>query len=220
MNLYKLNLCTRLIVFLSLWFLTCGTVSSVTPLGKGKSAATFSSGGPVTEIFGIKMPIPYTVLRYRYGLNENTDIHTGIHTTMFIMGNIAFDLGLTRHLFQQTGLKLGVSLGLNLYGFYHMHNLKSTRIYPSLSLIGNYRLTCHNYLIYSGIQSIFQYTKPIFVFAPIIGFEIPVSQRFLINIEAKWYAPNEPSKDRVVEYEIKPFDYGAIGFVWGVSYKF
>ncbi len=209
-----------LILVSYLIFISCGTVSSVCPLGRGKSALTVSSGGPVTEIFGIKMPIPYSVVRYRRGMTDNTDLHFGIHTTMLVMGNIGLDFGMTKQFILQSGWRPATSLELSIYGFYHMHKLNTIRAFPSLSLIGHYQLTELKHTLYWGAQGIFQYTSPILIVALVFGGEIPTGKRVLVNLETKWYAPNEPSEKRVVDYELKPFDYGAIGFVWGLSYKF
>jgi len=210
----------RLLILFCLGIVQCGTVASVQPLGKGNSAITFSSGGPVTTIFGMKMPIPYTVLRYRKGLNENTDFHFGIHPTLMIMGNMSLDIGITKHILSPSGFKPGLSAGTSIYGFYHMNKLSTARVFPELSVIGSYPLFNQDQWLYFGLQSMFQYIKPYAALVPLVGFEFHPGKRFMFNLETKWYAPTEESANRVVDYEIRPFDQGAVGFVWGISYRF
>lgn len=206
-------------VFLTLLFTACGTVASVTPLGSGKSSITLSSGGPVAPVFDIKMPIPYSVLRYRHGISDNIDIHVGLHPTMYILGNITMDIGVTRHLRQPVGWIPGLALEGTLFGFYHMHDLSTTRVFPGVGLIGYSCLSQGKTYLYYGAQSLVQYDSPYLIIAPLFGLQLSV-KRFQINLEAKWYAPHEESEDRVVDYTLIPASQGAIGFVWGLSYQF
>ncbi len=209
-----------LLIAVLLGSIGCGTVASVRPIGKGKSSLAFSSGGPVAPIFDINMPVPYTVLRYRRGLNETADVHLGIHPTMMILGNIGIDFGLTQYIVPQYGWRPALSLTGSIYGFYHMNELSSIRVYPEITLVGSYQLSDRQHTFYFGTHTIAQLARPYIVFAPLIGFEIPFGKKLVFNIETKWYAPSEESEDRVVDYTIRPLKYGAVGFVWGLSYKF
>ncbi len=198
----------------------CGTVASVQPIGKGQSSLAFSSGGPVTPVFDINMPATYSVLRYRRGLNESTDLHIGIHPTMLILGNLGIDVGVTRHIVPQSGIRPALSVGTSVYGFFHMSEFSSIRAYPEITAVGCYRLSERAHAFYFGTHTMIQFSRPYFIFAPLIGFEIPFGNRIVLNLETKWYAPHEESEDRVVDYTLRPLDYGALGFVWGISYKF
>jgi hypothetical protein len=214
----------RMLVIFSLSILClglfhCGTVASVRPLGRGKSSLTFSSGGPVAPVFDIKMPLPYTLLRYRRGLNESTDVHGGIHTTMLILGNLGMDVGITKHVVSQLGLRPALCVEASIYGFYHIGEFSSVRVYPALSLIGSYQLASQRHTVYFGTQTMMQFTSPYVVLAPLVGFEFSIGRKLLLNLETKWYAPSEESERRAVDYAIKPFNYGALGFVWGLSYR-
>jgi hypothetical protein len=205
---------------LVLFFAGCGTVASVQPLGKGKKALALSSGGPVKELFGIKMPIPYSVLRYRYGLNDNTDIHFGLHPTMMVMGNLSLEAGVTRQVLAQHGIWPALSVEVSIYSFLHILEFSTVKAFPAFSIVASNAFTGARHLVYYGVQSMFQYTEPYAAIAPVIGFELPLGRRLLLDLEARWYAPNEESEMRVVDYEINPFDHGAIGFVWGLSFTF
>jgi hypothetical protein len=209
--------CLLVIIFLSI--IRCGTVASVQPIGKGESTLAFSLAGPVAPVFDIKMPIPYTVLRYRRGLNENTDFHFGVHPTMMTLGNLSLDVGITKHIVPQSGSRPALSLEGSIYGFYHLNEISSIRIYPEITLIGSYRFSERGHILYFGVHNMMQLAQPYLVFVPLIGFEVPISNKFVINLETKWYAQIEESEDRVVDYSLTTFGYGAIGFACGLSYK-
>lgn len=193
---------------------------SIRPIGVGKKSITLSSGGPITEIYDITMPVPYSVLRYRQGLNEDTDLHIGIHPTMAILGNLGVDFGLTKQITEQSGWKPSFALGGSVYGFYHFNETSSIRAYPEISIIGSYNLGHRRKVLYFGAQNMIQFAQPYLVSAPFIGLELPFGNHFILNLETKWYGPTEESEDRVVDYNFKPLGYGALGFVWGASYKF
>lgn len=208
--------CISIMLFL---FIGCGTVASVQPIGKGNSALTLSSGGPVAPVFGIDMPLPYSVLRYRRGLSGSLDLHAGVHPTMMIMGNIALDAGVTKHVFDSFKMRPGLSIEGGLYAFTHVNDLSLISAFPEIGVIGHYLFARKRHAVYFGAQSMYQYTEPYVIVAPLLGTELRFG-RVVVNIESKWFAPTEQSDNRVVDYTIIPANTGAIGFVWGVSYRF
>ena len=200
-------------------FVQCGTVSSVRPLGAGNRSINFSAGGPVAPVFDMDIPLPYSVLRYRFGLNDNTDIHIGIHPTMALFGNLGIDAGLTRHFVRSHGIRPGVSAGFGIYGFYDFADLNHIRVYPELSFILSYDIFHSKHVVYLGGQSMIQFAEPYFVPAVIAGGDLSLGRRFVLSLETRWYAPTESSDDRVVDYKLRPFDQGAVGFVLGFGYR-
>lgn len=198
----------------------CGTVASVRPIGARNSALTFSMGGPVIPIYDISSPAPYSVLRYKRGLNANTDIHFGFHPTMAALGNLSIDAGITKHLGDESGWRPALAVEGSIYGFYHIGESSSIRVYPELSLTGSYKLSQRRHLLYFGTHTMYQTVSPHVIFAPFIGFEIPFGRKFIFNIETKWYAPHEESENRVVDYTIKPWNQGALGFMLGLTLSF
>ncbi|KPK71979.1 hypothetical protein AMJ87_06115 [candidate division WOR_3 bacterium SM23_60] len=200
--------------------LSCGTVASVRPLGQGRKAVSFSFGGPVTSVYDVDVPVPYSVIRLTYGLSKDTDLHFGVHPTMSLLANAGIDIGLSKHLTTESGLRPALCLGASLYGFCHINEFSSARVYPGISLIGSYAFFRSHNLLYFGAHALMQFTAPYVILAPLVGTEVPLGEKFAINAEALWYAPTEASKDRVVDYTLRPFDHGAAGFAAGVSYVF
>jgi hypothetical protein len=199
--------------------LQCGTVSSVKPLGVGNKAIAFSAGGPVAPVYDMDIPLPYSVLRYRFGLKDNTDIHIGIHPTMALFGNLGIDAGVTRHFMRNLGMRPGISAGLALYGFYDFADLDHMRAYPELSIIFSYDIFRSSHVVYFGGQGMIQFAEPYIVPAAVAGGEFSLGRNFALSIETRWYAPTESSDDRVVDFRLRPFDQGALGFVLGLGYR-
>lgn len=207
-------------LFNCLIVLACGTVASVKPMGTGNKALTFSVGGPVAPVYDINMPLPYSVLRYRQGLNANTDVHVGIHPTMGLFGNIGLDLGLTRHFMRNLGWRPGVSAGVSLYGFYDFEEFGNARLYPELTLIFTYDVSQRVPVIYFGFENMFQLTKPYLIPVCLAGSDFTLGNRLTLALEVRWYAPTESGDDRVVDYVITPVGQGALGFALGFTYSF
>lgn len=199
--------------------LQCGTVSSVKPLGAGNKSIVLSAGGPVAPVYDMNIPLPYSVLRYRLGLNDNTDIHIGIHPTMALFGNLGIDAGITRHFMRSLGMRPGISAGLALYGFYDFGDLDHIRVYPELSIIFSYDIFRSNHVIYLGEQGMIQFAEPYIVPTAIAGGEFSLGRNLALTLETRWYAPTESGDDRVVDFRLTPFGQGALGFVLGLGYK-
>ena len=209
-----------LCVLLCFIFIACGTVASVRPIGEGNKSLAFSIAGPVAPVYDVKMPIPYSVLRYRLGLNDDTDLHFGLHPTIALFADLGADVGLTKHFMRNKGARPGVSAGLSLYGFYHFGDGSSVRLYPCVTLMATYDVSKRFPVLYLGAESMIQFAEPYVVPVFLVGGQLAVSNRFTLGLEAKWYAPFESGDDRVVDYVITPLGQGAVGFAVGLSYAF
>lgn len=196
--------------------ISCGTVATVRPLRKGESSFTLSFGGPVSKVSGMDIPIPYTVFRYRYGLNDKLNIYAGSHLLIIALGDIGLDGGISYNLFKQSKLIPTVNVGLGIYTFSKPG--KDIRAFPELELTASY-LASRRFLTYFGIQSMYQFkSKPNLVLAPFIGEELLIGKKLSIGLELKWYAPFEITKPRLIDYRIPISDHGALGFVLGFNY--
>jgi hypothetical protein len=215
----KWNVVVYLVLSICILIIHCGTVSSVKPLGSGNKAVVFSAGGPVAPVYDMNIPLPYSVLRYRSGLNSSTDFHIGIHPTMALFGNLGIDAGFTRHFMRSRGLVPGLSAGFVLYGFYDFADLNHLRAYPELSVIFSYDIGRSDHVVYMGGQTMLQFAEPYVVPAVITGGEFSLGKNLILSLETRWYAPTESSDDRVVDFRFRPFDQGAVGFVVGLGYK-
>lgn len=196
----------------------CGTVTAVTPLDRGESALNLSFGGPIANVSGMNIPIPYAVARYRHGLTDQAGVYAGVHLLAPALGVAGLDLGFSYHFLKQQGWvpTVGASAGITAL----IQPGGGAALFPQLDLVASYRLNSR-FTTYFGSQSMYQFqSKPNVVLAPFVGTEWHISDPFSLNLEAKWYAPTEKTRPRNVYYSLPIANYGAVGFVLGANYRF
>jgi hypothetical protein len=196
----------------------CGTVTAVTPLNRGESALNVSLGGPVANVSGMNIPLPYAVARYRYGLTDQAGIYAGVHLLAAGLGLAGFDFGFSYHFLQQQGWipTVGAIAGVTAL----IKPGDGEAMFPQLDLVASYHLG-DRFTTYFGSQSMYQLqTSPNVVLAPFVGGGFKVSDQFSLNLEAKWYAPTEETHPRNVNYSLPIANHGAVGFVLGANWLF
>jgi hypothetical protein len=196
----------------------CGTVTAVTPLDRGESSLSASVGGPVASVAGMNIPLPYAVVRYRYGLSDQAGIYAGLHLLAAGMGVAGLDFGFSYHFLKQQGWipTVGAAAGMTAL----IKPGGDQALFPQFDIVGSYRLG-DRFTTYFGSQSMYQFSaKPNVVLAPLVGAEWYVSDPVSLNLEAKWYAPTEPTKPRNVNYVLPIGNRGAVGFVVGANWLF
>jgi hypothetical protein len=194
----------------------CGTVTAVAPLHRGESVLSASLGGPVANVGGTTIPIPYAVARYRHGLSEQAGIYAGVHLLAAGFGIAGVDLGFSYHFLRQQGWvpTVGAAAGVTAL----IQPGGGEALFPQLDLVASYRLG-KRFTTYFGSQSMYQFdTRPNVVLAPLVGTECRISDPVSLNLEAKWYAPSEPTKPRNVDYSLPVSNRGAVGFVLGANW--
>ena len=196
----------------------CGTVTAVTPLHRGESALAVSLGGPVADVGGMNIPIPYAVARYRHGLNDQAGIYAGGHLLAAARGIVGLDFGFSYHFLEQRGWVPCVGASAGILALIKPGG--SEALFPQLDLVASYRLG-DRFATYFGSQSMYQFKDaPTVVLAPFLGGEFRVSDRLAFDLEAKWYAPTEPTHPRNVNYSLPIGNHGAVGFVLGANWSF
>ncbi len=196
----------------------CGTVAAVRPLHRGESSVAVSAGGPVANVAGMNVPIPYAVARYRYGLSEQAGMYAGGHLLAAGRGIVGLDFGFSYHFLEQKGWVPCVGAGAGILALIQAGG--SEALFPSFDLVASYRFGKH-FTTYFGSQSMYQFAAtPNAVLAPFIGTEWRASDRFSLSLEAKWYAPTEPTHPRNVNYVLPIGNHGAVGFVIGANWFF
>jgi len=195
----------------------CGTVSAIRPLNPGKRALAFSVGGPIAEVPNIgKLPLPYTQLRYRWGIIKGIEAHVSLHPTMLAFGTLGVDAGASFELLEQKNALPSVCIGLNPTLWVNPFNAAGG-FKPQAEGVLSWRLS-PAILSYCGAQAFFQLKKPYVPFAVMLGSEFLLGHSLGLSIEAKWFAPLEDSKLRVINFPISPGDRGAIGAVVGITF--
>jgi hypothetical protein len=196
----------------------CGTVTAVTPLHRGESALSASLGGPVANVSGMSIPIPYAVARYRYGLTDRTGIYAGGHLLAAAFRVVGLDFGFSYHFLKQQGWipTVGAIAGITAF----IQPGAGQALFPQLDLVASYRVN-DRFTTYVGSHSLYQLQSTSnIVLAPFVGTEWRISDRFSLNLEAKWYAPTEKTRPRNVNYSLPIGNHGAFGFVLGANWLF
>lgn len=197
----------------------CGTVAAVRPLLKGQSSLGVSVGGPVARVSGMDIPMPYAVARYRYGLNNQAGVYAGAHLMVAALGVVGLEGGFSYHFLNQQGWVPTVGGSAGLVGLIKPGS-PDQAFFPQLDLTASW-LFRDRFIAYVGSQSVYQFNaKPHVVLAPFVGGQWDISPAFSVNLEAKWYAPTEPTKPRNVDYRLGVAGKGAVGFVLGAGYRF
>jgi hypothetical protein len=196
----------------------CGAVTAVTPLDRGESSLSASVGGPVTNVAGMNIPLPYTVVRYRYGLSDKAGIYAGGHLLTAGFAVVGLDLGFSYHFLAQRGWVPTVGTTAGIAAFIEPGGNEA--LFPQLDLVASYRVG-KRLDTYFGAQSMYQFsTRPYVVLAPLVGAQYRFGDDFSLGLEAKWYAPAEPTEPRNVHYSLPIGNQGALGFVLGANWLF
>lgn len=200
---------------LAFFFTGCGTVSTVRPLEPGQSAVALSVGGPVVTLPGIAdVPLPYSVLRYRWGLEKNLEAHIGLHPTMLAFRTIGLDAGLSYEIVHGEKAVPSLVFGINPTIWVNPFN-EAAGFSPEAEAVLSWMIR-DKLLVYAGGQAFFQLEKPYVPLAALLGAEYRLGPMGL-GFEAKWYSPAENSEYRVVNFPLSPGDHGALGAVLGIT---
>lgn len=203
--------------FLIILLIGCGSVATVRPLEPEERALSFSVGGPVATLPGIAdVPLPYSVLRYRWGILNRLEGHVGVHTTMAFFRTLGVDVGLSYLLLDQKKWQPALCVGVNPTAWINPFNPDGVGARPEAEAAASWYLS-PQLLLYIGAQAFFQLEEPYVPWAALIGTEVRIGKAIGLGIEVKWYAPLENSDFRVVNFPLSPADQGALGVVLGVS---
>jgi len=199
------------------FLIECGSVATVRPLEPDERALAFSIGGPVATLPGIAdVPLPYSVLRYRWGIIDDLEAHVGLHPTMLAFGTIGMDFGLSYEFLRQQKWLPSLCFGLNPTLWLNPFNQDGVGAAPGADLIASW-YAAPRLLLYTGGQAFFQLDEPYVPWAALVGTEWRIGKMIGLSLEAKWYAPFQDSEFRIVNFPISPGNRGALGIVAGFS---
>lgn len=206
------------------FMISCGSITSVRPIGQGKQSISFAVGGPFADYYGGSKPIPYGLLRYRRGLTDKTDFFSSLHITPAIFGVVGMDFGAAKQFTEQNGKKPSVTLGTALNCFVQAYDTSHSlsfdastiRVFPQIYAIGSYTLKGH--LLYFGVDNMLQWKSPYLVSAIVLGSEMRWCNLFRTTLETRWYAPWENSVFRTVNYTAPIQKHGDVGIILGFNF--
>jgi hypothetical protein len=169
-------------------------------------------------VAGSSIPLPYTVVRYRYGLSDKAGLFAGGHLTAAALGVIGTDLGFSYHFLEQKAFVPAVGASASLLIL--IQPGRNEAMFPQADLTASY-LWGDRYLFYFGSHSVYQLNEqPAVTLAPFVGGSLKLGRVWSLSLESKWYAPSEPTHPRNVNYLLPIANHGAVGFALGLNFDF
>ena len=204
----------------------CTTVHGVKPVGDGNVALEGSFGGPITEIYGLPIPLPFSSIGVDYGLDDRTDLHGAFHpTALLAVGVVQLEVGASRALLDQAGGRPRLMADLTLIGaggpVVEREPEGGFALYmqPTLNAAWDWGRRGRQ-TAYTGV-TVFTQVAPTLqaLGAWQVGQRWGIGPRLHLDTELKWIAPYADSAMLVTNY-YAPWQQGAISFQLGFGYTF
>lgn len=209
-----------------LLFAGCSTTHGVRPLGKGAVSIDASLGGPITEVFGLPIPLPITTVGATVGATDTTDVHAAIHPTAAAMFGIgAAEVGVSQQLLAPAGARPRLSADLTLLG-------AAGDLDPDHAPEGGFRLFVQptvlagwdygkeqQHTVYTGFTAFSEAVDPVAaVGGLVLGNRFGLGPSHL-DVELKWLNPWDNAESVVPEYAA-PGLQGAVSLQFGYGFRF
>lgn len=205
----------------------CATTHLLQPVGKNNVRINVSGGGPAIRLGG-PIPLPLVSVNAAYGVEDDLDIHAGLHpvAAAFNPGAgstplMGINAGATWHPIQRW--RHALSIGGELYAF---GNRRDAVVFANAWIGGSGRPT-RWLLLGGGVHNLLRvgssepevdarpfWTPTLFGLA-----EFGPIGRVTIDLEARWYAFTQNGRNTAPEF-FPIGSLGALGVMLGVNYTF
>ena len=216
-------------LFLTLFLLIillceCAPARFVKPLEKEEWAIGVNAGGPLIQLNGTTLPVPFSSVYVGYGLKDRLTLHAGLHATSLIYKTMQLDMGATYLVWNMDVLRPGFSINGTLNGMMDFRQYNA-RLYPSLS--GNLFYDYKYGRLYGGMEQwidLFKNAVPdgsphnYWIPSFYVGQTIKLG-KWEMSLEYKNLAPFSWNKGQVVRYARRG-DRGANGIYLGLQKRF
>lgn len=196
------------IALLALGVQGCTTTRALAPLQKGQHGMSVSLGGPFVQFAGAPIPVPFTQIGYRYGLDGHGDVHAGLYATGLFTTKVGgFDLGVSRELVTADGGRPRIMLDMN-HGFFFGDSQGTAdptsgpgaeltgaapggfRWFPELQAVFTWDLGTAPHRVYVGVDGFFQVVPEAHALVtPFFGTELRASRTLGVVLEVGWISP-------------------------------
>ncbi|MFH0882235.1 MAG: hypothetical protein V2A56_04545 [bacterium] len=222
-----MNKLTRstLLAFL-LIFTGCAAQTSLEPLGKGNTHANVGFGGPIIEVFGTHLPVPYLTAGVVTGVSERVNGAATLHLLPLAYEVAGLDLSTSWFPILQEQRKPTIGLQARLMGFVSLRSGIGDRfrIYPMVTPTLAWRKGSRLY--YGGSDLVLPMTLPDYdsqsvkaIFSPFLGVKWRLGSNLWLSTEMKWQGANAQSDQLAVKY-LPVAGHGAISTLvaleWGL----
>lgn len=204
----------------------CTTTHGVRPVGKGAVALEGSFGGPLTEVYGAPIPLPFSAVGATYGVSDRTDVHAAWHpSAAAFYGLAAFDAGASYLLLHPNGAAprlmgdamVTIAAGDNEPG----DPAGGFRLWLQPSLTASWDWGKNDRQTFYVTGSAFTQPAPELHVLPSLslGHWWGIGPRLHVVTEVRWVAPFQSTVDLVPHY-YAPGNLGAISTQLGLRYRF
>lgn len=204
----------------------CTTVHGVRPVGKGALSVEGSLGGPLTEVYGAPIPVPFSAVGATYGVSDRAQVHAAWHPSPTAFFNLfGADAGASMVLVDQDGARprLMGDLTLTLIAGDNEPDAPEggVRLFaqPTLNAAWDWGKN-RRQTFYTG-ATVFTQPLPSVHALPalVVGQWWGAGPRLHLTTELKWIAPWQSSADLTPTY-YAPGSLGAVAVQLGAGYRF
>ncbi len=203
MKILKLSALLAFLVFLT----GCAAQTSLEPLGKGNTRTNVGLGGPIIEIFGTHLPVPYLTAGVATGLSDRVNGSATLHLLPFAYELAGLDLSATWFPILQEGWRPTLGLQGRVMGFASLRSGIGDRFraYPIVTPTFAWRKGSR--LFYGGGDLVLPMTLPDYdnrsvkaIVSPLFGVKWRLGSNLWLSTELKWQGANARSDQLAVKY--------------------
>lgn len=196
-----------LLLFTLLLLTGCAAQTNLEPLGREATRTNVSFGGPVIEVFGTHMPVPYLTAGTDRGISDRVNVSATLHLLPLAYQVAGLDLGATWFPVLQDAWMPTIGLQGRVMGFASLRPGVGDRfrVYPILTPTFTWRISSSQY--FAGSDLVLPLTQPDYdnrsvkaIVSPFAGVKWKVGSRFWLVTELKWQGANAESDQLAVKY--------------------
>lgn len=217
---------SRLLLPLLLLTGGCSTVHGIRPIGKGAVSVDASLGGPITQVFGMPIPLPLTTVGATVGATDTTDVHAAVHPTAAAMFGIgAGEVGVSQQFLAPRGARPRLSADLTLLG-------AAGDVDPDSAPEGGFRFffqptalagwdygKAGQHTVYTGFTAFCEAADPLAAVGGVVLGNRFGFGRSHLDLELKWLNPWDDAEPVVPEFAA-PGLMGAVSLQFGYGFRF
>lgn len=202
----------------------CATSRALAPLEKGQHGLQISLGGPFVEFGGAPIPVPFTAVGYRYGIDGRTDIHTAIYPSgALLIGVGAWDVGVATEVLSADGGRPRIMLDLTTTWMIGDNgpggDPAAVRFFAAPSAVFTWDIGPKDHRVYVGAEAFFQPWPSVRAIPSLMfGTELQASRAVGVQLELGWHGMHRNTLVGVPVW-IGPGDQGAISAKIGVNVR-
>ena len=187
------------------------------PLEQGTTEVIASLGGPVIPVGDIAFPVPYLNVGMMHGYDSDFTLHGNAHITALLFKDVGVDCGAATRIIGEKELRPELTLNGRIYFFWDAFRGSTARLYPAGTLTASYSVGERS-LFYFGADNLYQFQPPLLFVTPFIGYQFPVTNEIVMQVESKWMAMNRDTRHGVFEGVGSVGGKGNVGLFVGAQY--